>query len=526
MEPIRRKDEKEMPKPAMPQPQQSERPMQDQNASKRTFTDSEDSVIISKRPRLIEKGLADGTIAKKLVKELPGRTVASIDSRLRRLVLENNLKENPNNRDRLVFTAEEDAIIQSERPKLIEKGLVDYGIAKVLIQKLPGRTAGSIDAQIRQLISENKLNENPNKHEIAEFTIEDDAIIQSERPKLIEKGLTDGGISKELTTKFPGRSAGAIDSHIRRLVSKKKLNDNPNKQANVVFTIEENAIIQSERPKLIEKGLTDGEISKELTRNLPGRTVASINNQIRRLLSKKKLDENSNKKETVEFTIEDDAIIQSERSKLIEKGLTDGGISKELTKNLLGRTASSIIQRISVLIDSKRLKENPHKQTSFSEEDNAKLISRRQKLIDNEHLNDGEVSRQLAPELKRTIHSIKSQIKRLIESNKLDENPYRQEHKEFSDEDNAKIKCGRQELIDKEHLTDFGISMRLALVIERSPGTIDSYIRNLIKVKQLKENPYKRHYKRIPGGAEDAKAQIEALLRKYTEQEGPATAGL
>ena len=347
-----------------PKLQESEGLMKGQRLPKHIFTDSETSVIDSKRPKLIEKGLTDFEISKELTKNLPGRTAGTIDYYIRKLIKKDKLDENPNKT--LNFTDKEDIIIQSERLKLIEEGLTDNEIAKKLTKRLTDRTAGTIVERIKRLVNEHKLC--PNSNKMLYFTGKEDAIIQLERSKLIKKGLTDTAISNKLAKILPGRTVSSIDAYVRRLVKEHKLNANPNKQFE--FTAEEDATIQSERPKLIKQGLKDKKISVVLTNIILRRTSGVIDHRIRRLIKEHKLDENPNK--MIGFTEVEDAIIRSERLKLIADGLNDGEISKVLTRILSGRTTISINKRIIKLIKKHKLDENPNKCTNRYTTDDAK----------------------------------------------------------------------------------------------------------------------------------------------------------
>ena len=342
-------------------------------------------------------------------------------------------------------------------------------------------------------------------------------ILSSRRQELINKEhLTDNEISERLASELK-RTSKSIASQIWRLIDSKRLEENPYKQKG--FSDEENSKLISRRQELIHKEhITDKVISKQLAPELK-RTPASIGGHIRTLIKSKQLEENPNKKERREFSDEENAKLILRRPEFINRErLTDAEISKRLAPELK-RTPGSIRVQIRTLIKSKQLDENPYKVKDLSDKETAKIISRRQELIDKEYLTDKTISGRLASELDRTPASIDFQIRKLINAKKLEENPNKQ--KQFSDEENANIISRRQELIDNEHLKDGEISNRLVSELNRTPNAINTQIRKLVKSKNLEENPYKTKC----SNTEDAKSQIEALLRKYVEQEGSAEAG-
>jgi len=413
--------------------------------------------------------------------------------------------------------SKEGEILSSRRQELINKEhLTDNEISERLASELK-RTSKSIASQIWRLIDSKRLEENPYKQK--GFSDEENSKLISRRQELIHKEhITDKVISKQLAPELK-RTPASIGGHIRTLIKSKQLEENPNKKERREFSDEENAKLILRRPEFINRErLTDAEISKRLAPELK-RTPGSIRVQIRTLIKSKQLDENPYK--VKDLSDKETAKIISRRQELIDKEhLTDNEISKRLAPKLK-RSSGSISNHIRRLIESKQLEENPNKRgrKEFSDKENAKLISRRQELIDKEYLTDKTISGRLASELDRTPASIDFQIRKLINAKKLEENPNKQ--KQFSDEENANIISRRQELIDNEHLKDGEISNRLVSELNRTPNAINTQIRKLVKSKNLEENPYKTKC----SNTEDAKSQIEALLRKYVEQEGSAEAG-
>jgi len=249
----------------------------------------------------------------------------------------------------------------------------------------------------------------------------------------------------------------------------------------------ENSIIAYERPKLIKTGLTDGEISKELEKKLPGRTVKPIYQQIRRLIRKGKLEENPNK--VLGFTDNEKSIIASSRSELIKTGLTDRAIAIKLTKILSERTLKSINNYIIKSVRDKNLEENPNKVLGFTDNEKSIIASSRSELIKT-GLTDWKIARQLSKELHRSFFSISHKIWDLVRSGELEANPNRITMRDFTEHELSLIKLKRASWI-KDGLTDTEIATKLSKDIHRSTKSINNKILKLVRLGELDANPNK-----------------------------------
>jgi transposase len=101
---------------------------------------------------------------------------------------------------------------------------------------------------------------------------------------------------------------------------------------------------------------------------------------------------------------------------------------------------------------------------------------------------DRRISRILSEELQRSASSIDGKIRRLVRSGELLENPNKQQ--DFTPEEIATIKRRRNELMG-EGQQDTQISRILSEELQRSAGSINSKIRQLVRSGELLKNPNK-----------------------------------
>jgi predicted transcriptional regulator len=123
------------------------------------FTKKEIRFIDHIRDGLIHEGLNDRSIAKRLSEKMD-RTMSSILTIINRLVKREKLKKNPNMRDK--FTQEEVQHIIQRRHELIQEGLKDAQISKILSDEMQ-KSWNSIYSKILRLFEQGMLPKNPNK---------------------------------------------------------------------------------------------------------------------------------------------------------------------------------------------------------------------------------------------------------------------------------------------------------------------------------------------------------------------------
>jgi len=401
----------------MPKPQPAEGPMRPRPNERRWWSERETAIIKSKRLEMIGRGLTDLAIAKNLSDELQRRSMLSISGKMNALIRAGELRENPNKQKQ--FSEAELGIIRSRRAELINEGLTDSSISKRLTKDIPARLACTISSKIGNLIKSGKLEENPNRQAKQEFTQEELELIESKRRGLMTEGLTDRAISRNLSKELPKRSEAVVRGKIKSLLRSGKLKRNPNRIEN--FTEDELRAIRLLRSGLIRKGLTDGAIAGRLEKELPGRSMRSIESKIIKLIRLGVLKRNQNKQGS--FTSQEIDAILSRRAELIREGATDNMISRILSKELLGRSAGTLDIKIRMLKRRGSLGENPNKRKGFTEAELRLIESRRADMI-RAGLTDWDISVRLSKEIQgRSMRAIDQKIRNLVRSGKIGANP-------------------------------------------------------------------------------------------------------
>jgi len=264
---------------------------ENRNVSERSaFSDSEDSVLLSRFDELAEEGLSDVEIAAQFAKTLD-RPQESIRNRVKHLRKKGRLRENPNNIAK--FSPEEMAILRSKRAELIVQGHTDRRISSVLAGILK-RSAGSIDQKMRNLVKAGSLKRNPNKRDAVIFTAAEVDSIMKARAELLKEGRTDGAISKTLAKRMPGRHHGTIRYKILALVEKGRLAKNPNARTISGFSDEETDLIKARRSELMRRGFDDGKIAKRLSTEMRGRSMETVSKKIQHMVRRGALEANPN----------------------------------------------------------------------------------------------------------------------------------------------------------------------------------------------------------------------------------------
>lgn len=319
------------------------------------FSKEEIAYIKERRTELLEPGVTDVEIAKKISEER-STSWHSIYNVIRRLVSKKHLHTNSHASE--PYSEDELTLLETRRNELIAQGLSDKKIITVLLGEL-SRTRNSIRLYIKKLVKKGKLQPNPN-HTMPSMYSEDElTLLEKRRNELIAQDLSDKEISKVLVGEL-SRSEKSIYGKIIKLVRSRKFRQNPNNKSPIPFSDEEIRTIIERRVELVEKGLNDTQISEVLSNEMD-RTAAVIYSKILQLSDSAEIPKNPNamqQKPRKHFSDREIAVITEKREELIEQGLTDNGIATELAKQM-DRDQVSIANKIRRLVKKGKLRKNP-----------------------------------------------------------------------------------------------------------------------------------------------------------------------
>ena len=209
MEPINKNNETEAPKPAMPQPQQSEGPMPRPSYK---WTEKKDRLII----QLLKKDETSKQIAEGLNEKFPDGVRAdevTVDSRLSNKIY----KENNGLKRRFTWTDEKDALVI----QFLQDSKTVKQIAEALNARFPdGPRANRIAVASRLTSRIYKGNSNLRKHEKYMWTEEKDNLVI----QLIQEDKTHQQIAESLNEKFqagPNADEMTVRNRLIRNIYKK-----------------------------------------------------------------------------------------------------------------------------------------------------------------------------------------------------------------------------------------------------------------------------------------------------------------
>ena len=195
-----------------------ENPNQKRSRPAKRFTESELDYIKKRWKELAAKGMNSWQIAREIAGSLR-RNAASIDAKIRILIKEGELDENPNRREVSAtkrFTESELAQIKQRWIELAAEGRNKGEIARDIAGSLR-RNAGSVSHKITQLIEKGELEKNPNRKETRTrgffSKMTDDELVVYAKNTIADKGITS---RKELQGE---------DSGLYRTLSKRGLLD-------------------------------------------------------------------------------------------------------------------------------------------------------------------------------------------------------------------------------------------------------------------------------------------------------------
>lgn len=246
-----------------------QRPLQETIRRKQLpFNGRELKTLKKLRAELILEGLTDWGISKRIAGELRS-TPRSIDMKIRQMVAEEELPENPNRQSG--FTWPQLRIIKERRESLIYDELNDRAIAQIIAHEINARQnarpgdrkyikPSAVYDKIRKLVKQRKLRKNPNNVKWKRFRTEEIEIIKFNRPGLIAQGMNDTDIARRIAIILK-RKVTSVESKIGRMVKNEELPKNPNNETRDEYDIDE---IRRIRRELIFQGLNDSAIVKQI----------------------------------------------------------------------------------------------------------------------------------------------------------------------------------------------------------------------------------------------------------------------
>jgi predicted transcriptional regulator len=456
------------------------------NKKKHRFTSNDTEFIIKRRGELIAQGNNDRRIAKIIAPEM-GLNFCSVIGKINYLLKKGVIKKNPNMAQARHFTAAEIQEIVQQREFLIKSDWNDNQIACKLAE-LINRTRQSVYCKINSLIQQGKIHKNPNKRKQANNCHMQETL--RIRAELILNGHSDHEISK-MVSEQTGETLRCVKSRISRLVEKGKVPPNLNNRKRENYSGSEIKTIISMRKMLVSKGLKDKEIIRKIAEKLR-KSEGGIRGKITALVREGILQENPNKRVTQCFNEKDIKTVIKIWEEFLPKGFSDREQSRIISKKLdrLFRSVLSKVQRLSKL---GFLSDNPNKKMFFSSEDIGYLIRRRAEL-EEAGCTDYQIAKKIAEEKQWKLFSITQKIRQLVKEGKIQKNVHTKKKKKFTAKDERDI-IERRNKLEEEGKSDGQIIRIIAEKMQRSRGTINGKIRQLLEKGKLKENKNKKRKK-------------------------------
>jgi len=311
--------------------------------TKGRLTDDEIELIKRRYAELVEEGLNDAEISKKIGKEL-GRSAGTVRARIKKMRKSSRIKENPNKKENRKFTGKEVELIKRGYAKLVGEGLNDTDIARKIANELD-RDFGSVRDKIGRMRKDEEIDENPNMFDRKEFSDKENELIKRRYSELIKKGLSDRNIAKKIG-KESRRNFGSVEQKIKKMRQDGTIGENPNNRINVgLFSEEEIILIKKRYVGLVQEGLNDIQIAKNIGSEL-GRSTYSINHKIREMRKGGEIEGNPNNRKI--FDREEIELVKRRYAELAQEGLNDVQISKVIGGEL-GRNEISVASKITRL---------------------------------------------------------------------------------------------------------------------------------------------------------------------------------
>jgi len=323
------------------------------------------------------------------------------------------------------------------------------------------------------------------------YTPEEIEFIKRRYNKLVQKGLDDTRISKEIEKKL-GRSFHSIRNKIKSMRRGGELTKNPNK-GKEEFSGGKVKLIKKRYFELVKDGLNDTEISIRIEEEV-GRTARSILGKIKHMRKNGEIEENPNN--ISYFSEKEIELIKRRYNELVGKGLIDAEIDKEICREL-SRKFGSVGMKLKSLRKNGEIGRNPN--TIRYAQKEIKLIKRRYIELVKEGLNDLKIAKIIGNELRKDHLLISARISRMRKSGKLRSNP--NNRKEYSDQDIELIKRRYLELVSQGLTNDSEIARRIGAELERKPRCVYDKINKLKKAGELADAEALREREDILGVA-------------------------
>jgi predicted transcriptional regulator len=319
------------------------------------FSESELSLLVKARNELAAKGKNDRQIARLLAQET-GRNYGSVETKILRLVKDGVLEPNPNRKKR--FGEYEIETTIRRRTELEATGLWDAEISRRIADEL-GKNHYSVANLIHELVVQGRLPRNQHQKRSSRFSEDEVRRIQSLRSDLLSQHVSEKEIGRRIAAAL-GRNEGSVKKKIDLLVRNGASPQNPKKKRNREFTAEEMERIVSIRAGLLEKGLKDAAICRELATSL-GRNIKSLDWKVRDLIRQGVVEENKNKSDG--FPKHAERALLEKYGEFASAGMNDWQIARKLCVEL-GRSAVSVLHKLGRLRESGRLSANPNARAS------------------------------------------------------------------------------------------------------------------------------------------------------------------
>jgi len=165
-------------------------------------------------------------------------------------------------------------------------------------------------------------------------------LVKKRYAELVKEGWNDAEIAKKIGEELAGRNSGSVIQKIITLRRNTEIRGNPNKQVTRSWTYEELKLIKTRYIELVKEGFNDNQIAKKLSEDLEGRSTDNIGHKIKKLRKKGELMENPNAQKIKDYSQEEVELIKRRFVELVQKGLTDKQIAREIAKELERSTGS------------------------------------------------------------------------------------------------------------------------------------------------------------------------------------------
>jgi len=246
---------------------------------RRKYTDEEIEIIKRRYTELVQEGLSDRQIGKKIGEEL-GRSSGSVKNKIMKLRKNNKIEDNSNKKKiEKKLTSSELKLIKRRYVELLEEDLIDNQIARRIAKEL-GRSISSLKTRIRKMRKKGEIEENPNRQERKEFSENEIELIKRRYSELVEEGLNDRQVAKKISSELK-RGLRVVEGKLKLLRKNKEIEENPSIGVNYLSE-EEVELIKRRYFEFLQEGLDDFNIAKKIGEEL-GRNARSLANKIRQL---------------------------------------------------------------------------------------------------------------------------------------------------------------------------------------------------------------------------------------------------